>query len=47
MILLWVDTPQNVIPYNIIEWTVEKWTIFNASKRQQCFQGSDYIKCFV
>jgi len=24
MILLWVDTPQNMIPYDIIEWTIEK-----------------------
>jgi len=24
MILLWADTPQNMIPYNIIEWTIEK-----------------------
>jgi len=24
IILLWVDTPQNMIPYDIIEWTIEK-----------------------
>ena len=24
VILLWVDTPQNMIPYDIIEWTIEK-----------------------
>jgi len=24
MILLWIDTPQNKIPYDVIEWTIEK-----------------------
>jgi hypothetical protein len=38
MILLWVDAPQNMIPYDIIVWTIEKYTIFNVSKDNNGFR---------
>jgi len=42
MSLLWVDTPQIMIPYGIME--LDYWEIdhFWCLKRQKWFQGSDY-----